>query len=498
MKTQVIQLDSHDDVTSIRDKMAWAKTARILLVYPRRSQLLKRSLDLRLIQRHALLLGAQLAIVAPSADIRQSARELGIPIFKTAAIAQRRTWQAQSTVEPPVRRTPRSDLRQLQRETVPAEGRWRNLMGVRLLFFTLAVLSVLALLVLFFPSATVALKPETHMQSLTISISASPQVAAINLNGSLPARLVSIVIQRTKTSPATGSVITPNTPAAGMARFRNLNIGKMVIPSGTIVRTTGNPAIRFATTTEAVMPAGVARTVDVPIQAVAPGTSGNLPADALVAIEGDLGTSLAVTNTSPTTGGTDHKASIQTADDRTHLHDVLVSEILDLCKTALPKSLGQGDIIFPDTISVGQVLSETYFPADGQTGATLSLTMNLQCQARYAQAADISSLASLVLGANIPDGFQPASSAVTAVTSGIPVTDAHGNTTWKVLAQRLLRARIDPVETMQLIQGRSLAVAGQRLAASLRLVATPTIKVTPAWWPWLPVFPFRIAVAIAS
>jgi hypothetical protein len=51
-------------------------------------------LDLRLLQRHALFLGAQLAIVAPSADIRQSARELGIPIFKTAAIAQRRTWQA--------------------------------------------------------------------------------------------------------------------------------------------------------------------------------------------------------------------------------------------------------------------------------------------------------------------------------------------------------------------------------------------------------------------
>ena len=298
MKTQVIQLDSHDDVTSIRDKMSWAKTPRILLVYPRRSRILKRSLDLRLLQRHALLLGAQLAIVAPSADIRQSVRELGIPIFKKAAIAQRRTWETKYTVETPVRRTPRSDLRRMQREAVPAEGRWRNLFGIRLLFFTLAVLAVLALLVLFFPSATVVLTPETRMQSLTISINASPQVATINLNGSLPARLAFTVIQLTKTTPVTGSVITPNTPSAGMARFRNLNIGKAVILSGTVVRTTGNPAVRFATTTDAIMPAGVARTVDVPIQAVDPGTSGNLPADALVAIEGDLGTSLAVTNPS--------------------------------------------------------------------------------------------------------------------------------------------------------------------------------------------------------
>jgi hypothetical protein len=238
--------------------------------------------------------------------------------------------------------------------------------------------------------------------------------------------------------------------------------------------------------------------VDVPIQAVEPGATGNLPADSLVAIEGDLGTSLAVTNASPTTGGTDHRAPIQTADDRTRLHAALVSEILDQCKISLPKSLGQGDTYFPDTLSVGHVLSEAYFPADGQTGATLSLTMNLQCQARYAQSADVSSLASLVLGANVPDGFEPVSSTVTAVTSGIPVTGAQGNTTWKVLAQRLLRARIDSVETMQLIQGRSLAVARQQLASSLRLVAPPTIKMAPAWWPWLPVFTFRIALSIGN
>jgi hypothetical protein len=238
--------------------------------------------------------------------------------------------------------------------------------------------------------------------------------------------------------------------------------------------------------------------VDVPIQAVEAGTSGNLPAGALVAIEGDLGTSLGVTNTSPTAGGTDHSAPIQTPNDRTKLHDALVAEILDQCKTALPKSLSQGDIYFPDTLAVGQVLSETYFPADGQTGATLSLTLKLQCQARYAQAADISSLASLTLNSNLPIDFVPAASTVTAVTSGIPATDTHGNTSWKVLAQRLMRARIDPVETMQLIQGRSLAVARQKLTGSLRLVASPTIKVTPAWWPWFPVFPFRIAVSIGS
>ena len=336
------------------------------------------------------------------------------------------------------------------------------------------------------------------MQSLTISASASLQVTTVNRNGSLPAHLAFTVLERSKTAEATGSVLIPNVPAAGLARFRNLSIGTVDIPSGTVIRTTGNPPVRFATTADAVMPAGVAKMLDVPVQAVNPGSSGNLPADTLVAIEGELGTSLAVTNPSPTTGGTDHTVPIQTADDRTLLHAALVSEILDQCKSSLQRTLGQGDTYFPSTLAVGQVLSESYFPADGQPGETLSLTINLQCQAQYARAVDVNSLAGMVLDANLPQGFEPISSRLASALSSTPVTDSDGNTSWKIQFQRLLHARIDPVETMQLIQGRSLITAGRKLTASLQLVAAPVIKVTPAWWPWLPVFPFRIAISIGS
>ena len=252
---------------------------------------------------------------------------------------------------------------------------------------------MLALLLLFFPSATVRLTPETRTQSLAISVRASPEIASVNLAGSLPARLTFTILKQSKTAPVTGSLVIPNTPAVGLVRFSNLTTGVVGIPAGRFVRTTGNPPVRFATTMDAVVTAGVGKTMDVPVQAVEAGSSGNLPADSLIAIEGDLGTSLSATNPSPTTGGSDRTAPVQTAGDRTRLHDALVSEILEQCKTSLPKSIGQGDTYFPDTLAVGQVLSETYFPADGQTGETLSLTMNLQCQAQYASSADVNSLA---------------------------------------------------------------------------------------------------------
>jgi hypothetical protein len=495
MKTQVIQLDPHDDGISVRDRMSWAKSPRILLVYPRRSRILERALDLRLLQRHAAALGGQLAIVAQHEEIRLAAHELDIPVYKTAAIAQRRTWKTPSSTEIPVRRAPPANLRQMHREIFPEEARWRNSLAVRLFSFSLAVLAVLALLLLFFPAATVVLVPATRTQSLTISASASPTVAGINLTGSLPVRLTYIELERSKTAPVSGSLTISNAPAVGMLSFRNLTTAVAAIPAGTVVRTIGSLPVRFATTMDAIVPAGTGKTMDVPIQAVEPGSSGNLPADSLVAIEGDLGASLAVTNPSPTNGGTDRTAPVQTAGDRTRLRAALLSQILEQCKTSIPQSIDQGDTFFPDTLEVGQVLSETYFPAEGQTGQTLSLTMNLQCQAQYVALADVNNLARLELDTNLPSGFEPVTAAMTTKESGIPVTDASGTTRWQFQAGRLLQARINPMEAAQLIRGRRPAAAAQRLSTILKLAKSPKITLTPAWWPWLPLVPFRIVVS---
>jgi hypothetical protein len=497
MKTQVIQLEPLDDVTSVRDKMAWAKTPRILLVFPHHSRILSRTLDLRLLRRHAATLGAQLAIVTRSGDLRRIAQAVGIPAFNTVASAQRKTWEGQPLAEKPRRRTPRPDLRQMRHAAFPAEAHWRTRFVVRFLFFSLAVLAVLTLLLPFLPSASIKLTPETHQQSLTVAVSASPAVATVNLTGTIPARLIFTTLERSKTAPVSGSITIPDSLAAGIVRFRNLTAEAVGIPAGTIVRTTGDPPVRFATTTDASLAAGVGEMVDVTVQAVEAGggASGNLPADSLVAIEGDLGVSLAVTNPGSTAGGSDRTAPAQTADDRIHLHDALLSEILQECKAALPKMLASGDVYFPDTLAVGQLLSETYFPAEGQTGETLSLTMNLQCQVQYASAADVNTLAEMALDANLPDGFIPVSGEVTTPVASIPKTDTDGITRWEMQPQRLLRAHLDPLAATQLALGRRPAQAARRLSESFQLASVPKIQVKPSWWPWLPIVPFRITIS---
>ena len=498
MKTQVIQLDRHDDVISIRDKMSWTKVARILLVFPRRTRIRLRALDLHLLYRHAVLLGAQLAIVTRSADIRRAAQDEGLPVFRVVTTAQRKTWEKQHSPEKPRRRAAPIDLWHLRSEIYSKEAHWRNLSGVRIPFFTLAVLAVLVLILLFIPSATIRLTPTTHLQGLTISVSASPKVGTVNLTGSIPAHLTSTIVQKMKTAAVTGSVAIPVLKATGKVRFRNLTSGAVEIPAGTILRTTGNPPVRFATTMDAVMSAPAGKVLELPVQAVAGGASGNLPADALVAIEGDLGASLAVTNPVPMTGGTDREVPAPSTGDRTHLHDALQAEILSECKTTIQKNLSAGDLYFPDTLIISQVISEAYFPAANQTGDTLSLTLNLQCQLQYASAADINTLAEMAMDVNIPKGFEPTQDGVIASVAGVPKTDTDGITHWEMKAQRLLRSRLEWQVSMQLAQGHRPAEVARRLADALPLAASPEIKINPPWWPWLPVFPFRITVLISG
>ncbi|MCE7861856.1 MAG: hypothetical protein DYG86_18975, partial [Chloroflexi bacterium CFX2] len=92
MKTKIITLESHDDLISVRDKLSWAKTPRILLVWPRYEKVTLRLLDLKVLQRHADSLGAQLGLVTKRVNVQRDAESLGIPVFDSTTAAQSNAW----------------------------------------------------------------------------------------------------------------------------------------------------------------------------------------------------------------------------------------------------------------------------------------------------------------------------------------------------------------------------------------------------------------------
>lgn len=496
MKTHLIPLEAHDDLISVRDRMSWAKTPRILLIWPKYERIALRPLDLKLLQRHAAALGAQLGLVTRLREVRRQAMELGLPVFESTGAAQREQWPAPPRAARPPARPPRRDLRRVREQARAGEGAWRALPGVRLVFFALGALSALALVGLFIPRATLALSPLTQMQRVVVPVRADANVAAVSITGSLPARRASVVVAGSQSVATSGEMAVPLAKARGVARFTNLTLAEQIIPAGTVVYFKGEAgeAVRFATLRETRLPAGAGQFVESPIEALEAGTAANLEAGAIQAIEGGLGLSLAVTNPEATSGGRAYPFAAPSEADRERLRQLLLAALEDQASQRLEQGLSPGDVIFPATLSVAQVLEETYDPPPAQPGRTLTLNMRVEYVVSYASSDDLTALAEAALNAALPEGYVPDAASLTIEPATKLWTDADGVTHWRMSAERRLLRQINPAQAIRLARGLRPDAAGARLRASLALSASPQISLSPAWWPWLPLIPFRITV----
>src|SRR5512146_2475408 len=141
MKTQIIALEAHDDFISVRDRMSWAKSPRILLVWPKYEKIALRAADLRILQQHASTLGAELGVITRRGDVRRDAERFGIPVFRSAKVAQRQAWSPRQQLAAPEHRNrrKRADLEAMRRAAAAPEAAWRAKPLARIGFFVLGV-----------------------------------------------------------------------------------------------------------------------------------------------------------------------------------------------------------------------------------------------------------------------------------------------------------------------------------------------------------------------
>ena len=169
MKTYVIQLSAHDDYHSVRDQMTWAKSARILLVLPKKGNILESRLDLVMLERQANDLGSQIALVTDDEIITGNADELNIPVFETIKEAQRQSWKTARKRKIYLSGKKRINSMSLisgQFRSIDLNGKQNS--WVRVGIFGVGVISLLILLFFLFPSAEITLYPEKMKSSNAI------------------------------------------------------------------------------------------------------------------------------------------------------------------------------------------------------------------------------------------------------------------------------------------------------------------------------------------
>lgn len=417
----VSYLDVQDEITDAVARLRGAPDKRVILVVPVGSRIGTSRINFRLLLREARSHGVSLDVVSGEAGVRALAQSAGARAFGTVAEAERQApvppseqgtngpavldipeppdphasaggagtgaaaaaasagWartESGTFVMQPRGSTSGFDATTADTWAVPAPEvkvdrrprRGIRAGSARLAGKLLIVAAIVAILAgvgygayMYLPTATIELTPETQtFGPQTFRIIADPSAAVPDAEaGTIPAETHTLHLTDSDTFQATGTQVTP-VPATGTVRFTSTNTDEEVaVPLGTTVNTRDGTA--FVTTQAAQIPKAQTNKpsqMDVPVQAVEGGLSGNVPVGRVTELPDPLAALfVTVTNPQPMSGGGKVTLMQITQDDYDTAVQSLTTQLRAKLTSALadPANTPTGLTIYPDTAALGTV-----------------------------------------------------------------------------------------------------------------------------------------------
>ena len=516
MKLQIIQLEPYDDVASVRDRLSFVKAERALLVYPAPSRLtypiLARKLDLVLIQREAARRGIRLALVSRDPDVIDAAHDLNISVFSSVYASQRQRWKkalnkifVDRSDRPLDAPDPHELLLRRSREQVlsPRQRLIRRIARVSVIGSLAAAFLLVAYFLL--PAAEVVIYPANDQIDAAVTWIADASLTAIDVEGKrIPAALQTLEVESRASIPTTGLIDVPTTLARGIVVFTNRIESAVEIPQGTILSTPGARPARFRTTEAVIVGAGVGQEVNARIEALedSAGTRGNIEANLIINIEGDLARLLSVRNPEATQGGSVREQNIVTQADADNLLIVAREKLRQDALATFGGKLGGTQIVVPESIRIINQGQEeaTYNAFVGDPADTLTLTLRARVQALIIdeQAARQAAVASL--STQIPPGRALIPESLRFTRGTVQLLAEGREASLFITASGDVAARINPDEVTRRLAGMGVGAALELLDRSYLLDPRrpPEISIFPGFFWQLPALPVRITVRVVQ
>ncbi len=357
---EFVQLEAGEDAASVRDRLSFLRGKNVLLIWPEEGTALTRKLDLVLVQREAMRRAIRLALVTHDPQVMNHARELNISTFETIGASQRGRWKRGRTKvfanryqRPDNEPEPQELMEVASRVRAPVKLPMPSFARLALVLLALTALGGVAYLVL--PSATVTLTIPVVRVSADSVITALPSATAVDVeNGVIPARVQPVEIQEIGTRPTTGQQDVPDTFATGTVTFVNKGDTPIEIAAGTVVLATADVPVRFLTTSDALLPAGVDQRVDVPIEAAADssGDKGNVAAGQINAVQASWADQVTVTNLTATSGGQTRVLPVVTQSDIDLLQSTIRQQLFTRALGELKSYLTESEFVIEETLSI--------------------------------------------------------------------------------------------------------------------------------------------------
>jgi len=497
VKTQIIQLEDHDDTVSVRDKMDWSQTPRVLLEWPEDGKILRKRLDLILLERYCSTNGSQLALLTRDRKVIHQAEEAGIPVFQSRSEAQIQPWGKS------FREFKRQEIIQQSQQPREFSGFEKDLPAetknlptwASIVVFTLAVAGVLAIGATLLPSATVRLPSENQYQEITIPIQAISDQSSVQISGIIPAQELTITVDGQSSVQATGTIEIPLEYASGEVVFSNLSDKSINIPTDTVLSADNEESTLYITIEPGRTPDGTGSQIVIPIQALKPGIQGNLPANMITRINQEVGADLSVINPVPTTGGTNISVPAPNESDHQRAKTDLMLSLTEMAQDEALGILEPDDILISKKPEVVEILDITADPELGSAGNELVLTSSIQFRIIYTSADDLDKLAEQTINALFSGGaFSPDFDTVRLTQITDPLLGFDQVARWKMLVAWNESRVFDQEKVIRNVLGKKPAEAEEILQDSFELTNLPEIEINPSWWFRIPVLPFRIRV----
>ncbi len=492
VKIQIVYLDPEDDQASAREKIAWAKAPRIVMVWPARGRALTRRLDLRLLQRAADHKGAQLALICLDPDVRAHADHLGIPVFDSLESMPKARWHPRRVPSRGLIRAPRRPLELAAPR--PASKPLRPAM--RILVFALPWISLLSLALFWLPAARIVVHPHQRPVESTVVLALVEAETDLEVpEDTLPAERVSVTVEGQTRIPTSGRALIPHEPAQGEVVFQNLTDEAITVPGGTTVRSLTTPEIFFITGRPAYLEAREGAESRVPIVASEPGPAGNLPAGSITAIDGPLGLKIAVTNPAPTSGGNQTLGYVVSIADQARARELLESQLLQQAAQLLSAKLASGERLLPASLAIRETLQKAYDRPLGEPADTLGLRMLVRVEAWSYREMDLLS----ALEASLRQELKPGEEIVPGNLSVADASEPENGTeeeapTLTISAKAWAYSPIDRQQARHLLRASPATQAAAILERVTHAQGDPDIAIWPPWWPLMPMHAERIVI----
>lgn len=496
-----VTFDKSDTLHSAKGKLDASGPGSPVVVFAPNCRLADSVLTYRLLARTSQQLGAPIAVVTQNPYWRKLAREHGLKAFASVGALGRSGRHSAVAVTENLVDTFFSYIS----PSVSRQG-W--------IILVVLLLTVAAALYTFVPVMTVTIATPVEQINQDFQVRVDASITSLDVSSSvIPGRIIEYRFPVSDTISTTGEKAVGKDKSKGEVTVINGTTSLVVIPAGTVLSTSTGE--KFTTTSAVVLgspqqrssvvqptpsplfgapptvapqvgpsPTAVAGiiagpTAKIPVLAVDAGAKGNVPALAISKFDSDTFSGVTVLNEQPLTGGTDTKAKVASADDRSRLKDALFQKAQSQALSELQVRVRQSESLIPHSMQV-RIEQENYDKNVDDVADKLNGSISVDATAIAFNNADLNMLVEQQWKDSVPKGFH-ATNAQLDINPPEVLQAGSQTASLKVTVGGKAERVLEADSLSQTLRGLSVRDATARLSqlqSPLRLVK---LQIWPSW-----------------